>query len=143
MARSRCKPKGGLDFAKGIHATLQNQTPSDPFTSDQEWLCSPGKKQVPQRGFARSHKQVGSGKSGCPVIPGLLQPVVSSPKAQQKMETNLGPQQTESIFANGNFQDGNTGNYPVVPSKGGMGNIAGFQRRIFPHPHQSNISGSF
>ena len=129
-----------VSILRGIHATLQNQTLSDPVTSDQEWLCTSRKELVPQRGIARSNKQVGSRKSGCPVIPGLLQVAVSSPKTQQQMETYFGPQPTKLVFAAGNFQDGNTRNNSAVSSKRGMGDFAGFQRRIFPHSHQPEIS---
>ena len=44
LAQSGGESKGGLDFTRGIHATLQNQTTSDPIPGDQEWLCSPRKK---------------------------------------------------------------------------------------------------
>ena len=103
-------------FERGLHATLQNQTPSDPFTSYQEWLCKTGKEPVPQRGITGFSKEDGSRKSGCPVIPGLLRPIVSSPKAQQQMVTHFGPQPAKLVFATGNLQDGNAGDNSAVPS---------------------------
>ena len=45
MAHTGCEYKGGLNFEKGIHATLQNPTTSDPVPCDQEWLCSTREKQ--------------------------------------------------------------------------------------------------
>ena len=55
------------------------------------------------------------------------------------METYFGHQPTKLVFVAGNFQDGNTRNNSAVPSKRGMGDFTGFQRRIFPHSHQSEI----
>ena len=135
MAKAGSKSKGGFDFERGIHATLQNQIPSDPVPCDQEWLCSPVKKQGLKRSIVGSHKQVGSGRNGSTVLSDLLQPTFSGPKTQQEMEAYFGPLPTKPVFATGHFQDGNTGNNQVVSPKRGMGNFAGFQRCLFPHPH--------
>ena len=42
MARPRGKSKGGLNFERGLHASLQNETTSHKVTSGPEWLCKPG-----------------------------------------------------------------------------------------------------
>ena len=49
------------------------------------------------------------------------------------MATSLGPQCSKQIFERKNIQDGNPGNNSDFPATGGMGDIAGFQRRLFPH----------
>ena len=46
--------------------------PSHQVTSDPERLCKPSKEPVFQRGICSSDEQVGSGKSGCLVIPSLF-----------------------------------------------------------------------
>ena len=91
MARPRGKSKGGLNFERGLHASLQNETTSHKFTSGPERLCKPGKEPEPKRGIIASDAKVGSGKSGCPVLPSLLQPVIPSTKTKQKAETDFGP----------------------------------------------------
>ena len=50
-----------------------------------------------------------------------------------EMATSLGPQCSKQIFERKNIQDGNPGNNSDLPATGRMGDIAGFQRRLFPH----------
>ena len=139
LAQSGGESKGGLDFTRGIHATLQNQTTSDPIPGDQEWLCSPRKKQGLMSSSNRPHKQVGSRKGGHQILPGILQPPLSGTKIKSEMETYLGPQPSKSFLETRHFQNGNSGNNKVVPPKGGVGNFAGFQRRLLSYPYQSEI----
>ena len=54
-------------------------------------------KPISQRGIVGSDKEVASGKSGCPLIPSLSQPVISSPETQQQMETYFRPQSVKSV----------------------------------------------
>ena len=138
LARDGCKSSGGIHSEGGLCSTFPNEAPSNKVKPDPERLCKPGKEPVPQRGIACSAEQVVSGKSGCQVIPCILQPVIPSSKTQQKMETNLGPQSTKSVSQSWYLQNGNTRNNPVTPAKGGMGNFVGFQRHLFPHSHQEN-----
>ena len=140
LAHSGGESKGGLDFARGIHATLQNQATSDPIPCDQEWLCSPREKQGLVSSIDRTHKQVGSRKGGNKILPGLLQPPLSGTKIQSEMEAYLGPQPSKSFLETRHLQNGNSGNNKVVSPKGGVGNVAGLQRRLFSHPHQSEIT---
>ena len=104
LAHTGCESKGGLNFEKGIHATLQNQTTSDQVPCDQEWLCSPGEKQGLIPSIDRTHKQVGGRKSGDKVLPGLLQPPFSGTKIQPQMEAYLGPQPSKPILETRHLQ---------------------------------------
>ena len=139
LAHSRGESKGGLDFTRGLHATLQNQTTSDPIPGDQEWLCSPREKQGLVSSSNRTHRQVGSRKGGHKILPGLLQPPLSGTKIKSEMETYFGPQPSKSFLETRHLQNGNSGNNKVVSPKGGVGNVAGFQRRLFSYPYQSEI----
>ena len=123
LAHSGGESKGGLDFARGIHATHQNQTTSDQIPCDQEWLCSPREKQGLGSGINRPHKQVGSRKGGHKILPGLLQPPLSGTKTESEMETYLGPQPSKSFLETRHFQNGNSGNNKVISPKGGVGNF--------------------
>ena len=118
LAHSGGESKGGLDFARGIQATLQNQTTSDQIPCDQEWLCPPRKKQGLGSGINRPHKQVGSRKGGHKILPGLLQPPLSGTQTKSEMETYLGPRPSQSLFETGHLQNGNSGNNKVVSPKG-------------------------
>ena len=94
----------------------------------------------PGKSKDRPHKQVGSRKGGHQILPGLLQPPLSSTKTEPEMETYLGPQPSQSLFETRHLQNGNSGNHKVVSPKGGVGNVAGFQRRLPSYPYQSEIT---
>ena len=140
LAQSGGESKGGLDFARGIHATLQNPATSDLIPCDQEWLCSPREKQGFVPSIDRTHKQAGSRKGGNKILPGLLQPPLSGTKIQSQMEAYLGPQPSKSFLETRHLQNGNSGNNKVVSPKGGVGNL------IFTSPSvrgPGSISGFF
>ena len=118
LAGDGCKSSGGFHSERWLCPSFQNETSSDKITPDSEQLCKSGKELVPQRGIAHSDKQVGSGKSGYQIIPCFLQPAISSPKAQQKMETNLGPHSIESVPQSRYLQDVNPRNNPTIFTKG-------------------------
>ena len=56
------------------------------------------------------------------------------------METNLGSKPIEPIPQYQYIQDGNPGDNPVILTDRGMGDIAGLQRRVFPHSNQSKVT---
>ena len=93
-----------------------------------------------KRSLTQPHEQVGSRKSGCQVISGTLQPAFPCPQTKQKMETNLGSKPIEPIPQYQYIQDGNPGDNPVILTYRGMGDIAGLQRRVFPHSNQSKVT---
>ena len=138
LAHTGGESKGDLDFARGIHATLQNQA-SDPIPGDQEWLCSAREKQGLVPSIDRTHKKAGGRKGGDKILPGLLQPPLSGTKIQPQMEAYLGPQPAKSVLETGHLQNGNSLNNKVVSPKGGVGNVAGFQRHLLSYPHQSKV----
>ena len=139
LAHTGGESKGGLDFARGIHATLQNQATSDPIPGDQEWLCSPREKQGLVPSSDRTHKKAGGRKGGDKILLGLLQPPLSGTKIQPQMEAYLGPQPSKPVLETRHLQNGNSGNNKVVSPKGGVSNVAGFQRRLLSYPHQSKV----
>ena len=52
------------------------------------------------------------------------------------MEAYLGPQPSKPVLETRHLQNGNN---KVVSPKGGVGNVAGFQRRLLSYPHQSKV----
>ena len=133
MEKYGCKSKGSLHSERGLHPTFQNETPPHQVSGNPEQLCKPCEKPFFQGGIASSDRQVGIGKSGCPVFPSLLQPVISSTKAQQQMETDLRSQSAHPVSQSRYIQNENTGNNQIISANGEMGNISGPQRRVFPH----------
>ena len=64
------------------YTSLQNEATSHKVTNGSEWLCKPGPEPAPKGGITSSDAKVGSGKSGCPVLPSILQPVIPSTENQ-------------------------------------------------------------
>ena len=56
-----------------------------------------------------------------------------------KMATSLRPQCSEQIFERKNIQNGNTRDNSDFPTAGRMGDIAGFQRRLFSHSQSHRV----
>ena len=139
MAQVGCKSQGGVDFARGIHATLQNQTTLVKDSGYSEWLCSPHKKQGLRKRSVRTARQIGSRESASQILPGLLQPSLSGAKAQQALEAYPRPQPTQSFPASGHFQDGGSRNNQTFPPKRRVGNLEGLQRRLLSHPNQPTV----
>ena len=139
MAKSRDKSKGGLNFERGLHASLQNEATSHKVTSGLEWLCKPSQERAPKRGIAGSDAKVGSGKSGCPVLPSCLQLVIPGTKTKQQVEADFGPESAKSVPLHRNFQNGDPGNNLTVTSKRGVGNLAELQQCVLSHPHPTKV----
>ena len=55
------------------------------------------------------------------------------------MASNLGSQCSEQIFGRKKIQNGDPRNNPDLPTRR-MGDIAGLQQRLFPHPHTQKVS---
>ena len=140
LARNGCKSSGDFCLERGLHPSVQTETPFDKVSYSLEWLCKPSKEPVLKGRLTESHKQVGSRKGGYQVVSGFLQPAFPCPQTKQKMETNLGPESVELIPQYQYLQDGNSGDNPVILTDRGMGDIAGLQRHVFPHSNKSKVT---
>ena len=116
--------------------SIQNQTSSGERPLDSQWLCKPHQEPLPERGFAGLTAKGGSRDGEGSNISSLT---VHSSKTKSEMATNLGPQCSKQIFERKNIQNGNSGNNSVVPATRGMGDIAGFQRRLLPHSSSCKV----
>ena len=139
LAGNGCKSSGGFCSEERLLPSLQTETMVDKVPLSSEWLRQPRQKSVPNRGLEKPHRKVGSRKSGCQVVPCLLQPTILSPQAERDLETNPRPKPAKSVFAEQYLQDGNSGNNPVILAETGMGYLAGLQRRVFPHPNKPTV----
>ena len=135
----RCKSESSVHFEGRLHSPIQNQTSSGEGPLDSQWLCKPHQEPLPGRGLAGPTAKGGSRDGKGSNISSLLQPTVHSSKTKSEMATNLGPQCSKQIFERKNIQNGNSGNNSVVPAKRGMGDISGFQRRLFPHSSSCKV----
>ena len=134
------KSKGSLHPQGRVSTTLQGETSSSKISCNSQWFISSFKKQKAERSLTVSRSKTGYRKSVSSVISGLLQPVVPGSKTQQKMEAHSRPKSTEPVPCSGNVQDGNSGDHQTLPTTGGVGHFAGFQRRLFSHPHKPQVA---
>ena len=139
LARDGCESSGGLCSQGWLHPPFQTKAPVSKGSCGSKRLRKPNQKHVPKRSPGRSHAQVGSGKGSCQVVPGLLQPSLPSSQTEQKMEANLRSQSPQFVPQYRHFQNGNTGDHPVILERRGVGHVARFQRRIFPHPNCTKV----
>ena len=139
LARNGCKSSGGLSSEGQLHSSLQTEAPFDKVSLGSKWLREYHQKPVSKRSLGQSHRKVGSRKSGCQVVSGLLQPTLPSSQTKQKMEANLGSKSAKSTLEDQFFQDGNSGDNLVVLTERRMGDLSGFQRCVFPYPNLPEV----
>ena len=139
LARNGCESSSGFGTEGWLFPSFQSEAPLDKGSFSPQWLRKSYQKPFPQRGFARFHRETGSGKGGYQVVSGFLQPAFSCPQTEQKVEANLRSKSVKSVFEGQFLQDGNSGDDPVVFADRGMGNLAGLQRCIFPHSDQPKV----
>ena len=140
LTRFGCKSSSSLHPQGGLHPSLQAKTPFNQVPIGSKRLCKSNQKHVSQRSSRKSHEKVGSGKGGCQVLPGILQPPFPGSQTQQEMEANSGFESLKSVPQHGYLQDGNPGDNPVVLEDRGVGHVAGFQRRILPYPNCPQVN---
>ena len=134
-----CKSESSVHFERRLHSPIQNQTSSGKRPLDSPWICKPPQEPLPERGLAGLTAKGGSRDGEGSNISSLLQPTVHSSKTKPEMSTNLGPQCSKQIFEHKNMQNGNPRNNLVVPATRGMGDIAGFQRRLLSHSSSCKV----
>ena len=133
------KSEGSLHPQGRVPTSLQGKTTPSKISCNSQWFISSITKQKSERGLTISRSKTGYRKGVSSIISGLLQPVVPGSKTQQKMEAHSRSKSTEPVPCSGNFQDGNSGDHQTLPTTGGVGHFARFQRRLFhiPISHRS------
>ena len=139
LAKVRRKPSGSFLFKGGLQPAFQIKTSSHQGSNHSEQLCQSGQKPFPQRGTDLSPRKVGSGASPGPVFSRLLQPAVFSTQTGKQVEAYFRSESVEQVPQNRHIQDGNSGNHPDLTTEMGVGDLAGFQRRILSHPYSPPV----
>ena len=62
------------------------------------------------------------------------------PKPNRKWEAHPRFKSTELLPSNFIFQDGDTRDHSTLPSKRGVGDVSGFQRRLLPYPNRTKVA---
>ena len=100
---------------------------------DNQWICKPHQELLPEGGFAcTDHQESGREGKGSD-LSSFLQQDIHCPQTKSEMAANLGPQCSKQIFERKNIQNGDPRDNSNLLITRGMGDIAGFQRRLFPH----------
>ena len=93
--------------AKGrLQSSFQGKATTQPLSFDCEQICKSPQKQSSFGSSGLSNTKASCRKGGCQVISGFLQPSFSGSKAQQKMASNLGPEQARSFPGHKHLQNG-------------------------------------
>ena len=140
LALPGCNQKSGFNSAGRVHPTLQRETSPDKVTGNYQWIRKSGQKQAHKGLLTGTPSETGGRKGDNPILPGLLQPLVSCTKTQQEMEAHPRFKSTELLPSNFIFQDGDTRDHPTLPSKRGVGDVSGFQRRLLPYPNRTKVA---
>ena len=140
LALPGCKQKSSFNSSGRVHPTLQRETSPDKVTGNYQWIRKSGQKQAHKGLLTGTPSETGGRKGDNSVLPGLLQPLVSSTKTQQPMEAHPRSKSAELLPSNLIFQDGDTRDHPTLPSKRGVGDVSGFQRRLLPYPNRTKVA---
>ena len=108
--------------------------------SSYQWIHKPGQKQTHKGFLAGSPSEAGGREGDKSILPSLLQPLVSGTKAQQQMEAHPRSKPAELFPSNIILQDGDTRDHPTLPSKRGVGDVSGFQRRLLPYSYRTKVA---
>ena len=128
-----CKSKGSVSFERRLHSSVQNQTSAGERPVDNQWVCKSPQGPLPEGSFACTDPQESSREGKGSDLSSLLQQIVHCPQTKSEMAANLGPQYSKPIFVCENIQNGDPGDNSNRLATRGMGDIAGFQRRLFPY----------
>ena len=140
LALPGCKQKSSFNSSGRVHPTLQRETSPDKVTGNYQWIRKSGQKQAHKGLLTGTPSETGGRKGDNSVLPGLLQPLVSSTKTQQQMEAHPRSNSAELLPSNLIFQDGDTRDHPTLPSKRGVGDVSGFQRCLLPYPNRTKVA---
>ena len=140
LALPGCKPKSSFNSSGRVQPTLQRETSSHKVTGHCQWIHKPSQKQTHKRLLTGTPSETGGRKGNNSILPGLLQPFVSSSKAQPQMEAYPRFKSVELLPSNLIFQDGDTRDHPTLPSKRGVGDVSGFQRCLLPYPNRTKVA---
>ena len=93
LAGSRGRSENSSNLERGLHPSFPDPANSYKVSYCRKPLCQSPQEQLPVGGITSAYRQKCSGTGPQSNISGFLQWTISSPKAQQEMETNTGPKQ--------------------------------------------------
>ena len=139
LAGSGGRSENSSNPERGLHPSLSDPASSLKVSHSHKLLCQSPQEQLPAGGITSAYRQKRGRVGPQSNIPGVFQPTISSPEAQQQMETNIRPKQSEFFPQSGKIQDGDTGNHQDIPPTGGVGHLDRLQGRLLPHPDTGTI----
>ena len=137
MAGSRCGSESGSNFERGLHPPLPDPATSHKVSLSRKLLCQSSQEQLPVRGITSAYGQKRRRAGPQPNI--VLQPVISSPKTQQQVETHFRPEQAKPFSQGRKIQNGDTRNHQDIPPTRGVGHLNRLQRRLRPYTNTGTI----
>ena len=122
-----------------LHPPLQIPTKLNKSTHCNKLLCRSPQEQLPVGGIALTVRQRCSRAGPKSTVPGVLEPVIFGPQTQQPVETDLRPQQTQSLFEHTVIQNGDTRDHKNLPPGRGVSDLHRFQGRILPDTYKQSV----
>ena len=140
LALPGCESKGGIHTEGRLFTAFQGKTTPVKVTGHCQPLLRSSQKQTSEGILTGLDPKTSRRKGHGSFLPHVLQPVISGSKTQQQVEAHSRPQSTEFVPSVNLLQDGNPRDHQTLPSKRGVGHIAGFQRRLLPCSHKSKVA---
>ena len=140
MVKISSPQKSSCFTGRRLLPRVQNSARIDQKSANFEPLFQSSQRSGITNCSSRTATQTGSNQSPETNYSWLLQSNFLSSKAKQQVETSNRSKYIESSPHCSNFQDGNSGIDQKIDQTRRMGNIYGYNRRLLPYPHSSEIA---
>ena len=139
LAGPGCRSESGSNPPRGLHPPLSDPAKTHKNSHSHKLLCQSSQEQLPIRSIASAYRQKCCRTGLQSDLVGVLQPTLFSPKTQQQVEADIGPEQSESISQGGEIQNGDTGNHQDLPTTRGMGYLGRLQGSLLPYTDTGTV----
>ena len=139
LAGPGCRSESGSNPPRGLHLPLSNPAKTHQNPHSRKLLCQSSQEQLPVRGIASAYGQRCCRTGLQSDLVRVLQPTLFSPKTQQQVEADIGPEQSESISQGREIQNGDTGNHQDLPTSRGMGYLGRLQGCLLPYTNTGTV----
>ena len=139
LARSGSRFESSSNPERGLYPPLSDPAKALKVSHSRKLLCQSSQEQLPAGGITSAYRQKCNGTSKKQNISELFQPIISSPKAKQQVETCIRSEQSESFSQGCEIQNGDTGNHQNISPTRGVGHLNRLQGRLLPYTNTGTV----
>ena len=139
FAGSGCRSESCSNPERGLYPPLSVPAKTHKVPHGHKLICQSPQEQLPVGGITSAYNQNCCRASKASNISGVFQLAISSPKAQQQVETYTRSEQIESFPQGGEIQNGDTRNHQNVPPKRGVGHLNRLQGCLLPYTDAGTV----